>query len=97
MRPSSRLGGSRSELLANICLSLDAGRYISPPGARIYLGTADQFSEHGIEILYHEYAHPVYRQQHGEFEPYLSVIDLLLNEGGRSLDVGRSGIPDRDG
>jgi WbqC-like protein family len=40
-----------------------------------------------VEVVWHNYAHPTYLQQHGEFLPYLSVIDLLLNEGGNSLAI----------
>jgi WbqC-like protein family len=32
-------------------------------------------------------AHPSYAQQHGEFIPYLSVLDLILNVGRESLAV----------
>jgi hypothetical protein len=45
------------------------------------------FAAASIDVLWHNYAHPTYAQQHGAFIPYLSVLDLLLNVGGESLSV----------
>jgi hypothetical protein len=46
-----------------------------------------QFAAHGIGVEYHHYRHSVYAQLHGEFVPYLSVVDLLMNHGRESLRV----------
>ena len=35
----------------------------------------------GIKVFFHEYKHPTYNQKFNNFEPYLSIIDLLFNEG----------------
>ena len=82
MLRSSELGltGERSERLLNICLSQGASRYLSGSAARAYLDT-ELFAAHGIEVLWQDYQHPVYAQQHGEFIPFLSALDLLLNCG----------------
>jgi len=45
------------------------------------------FAKMRIRLEYHSYRHPVYSQLHGEFVPYLSVIDLLFNHGGESLEI----------
>ena len=42
---------------------------------------------HGIAVEWQDFAHPVYPQLHGEFVPYLSALDLLLNCGPRSGQV----------
>jgi hypothetical protein len=63
-----------------------ATRYISGNAAQDYLDVA-QFAAAGIEVVWHNYVHPSYAQQHGEFVPYLSALDLLLNVGGDSLAV----------
>ena len=39
------------------------------------------------ELRFHDYVHPEYRQVHGQFEPYLAAVDLLLNCGPDSLAV----------
>jgi hypothetical protein len=82
MLRSSELGatGERSERLLNICLSQGASRYLSGSAARAYLDT-ELFLSHGIEVSWQDYQHPVYTQQHGEFIPFLSALDLLLNCG----------------
>lgn len=41
----------------------------------------DIFSQHNIQLEYQHFDHPEYRQQYGAFEPYMSIIDLLFNEG----------------
>jgi hypothetical protein len=41
----------------------------------------------GRRVEYQSYQHPVYRQQFGAFIPYLSVVDLMYNHGGESLDI----------
>ena len=49
------------------------------------------FNESGIVLSYQQYGHPEYRQLYGDFIPYMSVIDLLFNEGENSLEIIRSG------
>jgi hypothetical protein len=78
--------GDRNQRLINLCEHFGASRYLSGGAARAYLDVS-AFNEAGIEIIWHDYAHPVYLQQHGTFVPYLSALDLLLNEGSRSLAV----------
>lgn len=79
---SSELGidGTKTELLVNICKSLGADEYITGPSARSYI-RPELFEKSNIKLIYHEFIHPVYHQLNGEFIPYLSVIDLLLNCG----------------
>ena len=45
------------------------------------------FTDAGIAIEYQDYDHPVYPQLHGEFIPFLSVVDLLFNCGPKSLEI----------
>jgi WbqC-like protein family len=80
------VAGDRNERLINLCRHFRATRYISGNAAQDYLDVA-QFAAAGIEVVWHNYVHPSYAQQHGEFVPYLSVLDLLLNVGGDSLAV----------
>jgi hypothetical protein len=75
-----RIGGDRNERLINFCRHFAATRYISGDAARDYLDVA-QFAAAGIEVVWHAYEHPRYPQLHGEFMPYLSALDLLLNVG----------------
>ncbi|HEY6187398.1 MAG TPA: WbqC family protein [Pyrinomonadaceae bacterium] len=88
MARSSELGieGERSERLLNICLAMGASRYLSGNAAKVYLDT-EMFTRHGIEVLWQDYEHPVYPQQHGEFVPFLSALDLVLNCGDESAAI----------
>jgi len=83
--------GKKTELLVSIFEALGANRYLSPEGSRVYIEENNLFAPNGIDLAYHAYRHPVYRQIHGEFVPYLSVVDLLFNEGGSSLSIIRAG------
>jgi len=76
MQPS----GTKNELLVDLLGKAGAGRYLSGPGARAY-HRDEPFAEAGIEVVWQEFAHPVYAQQYGDFIPYLSSIDLFFNCG----------------
>jgi hypothetical protein len=80
------VGGDRNERLINLCRHFRATRYVSGNAAQDYLDEA-QFAAAGIGVVWHNYIHPSYPQRHGEFVPYLSVLDLILNVGRESLAV----------
>lgn len=80
------IGGDRNERLLNLCRHFGATRYLSGDAARDYLDVG-RFADIGVEVEWQDYHHPEYPQQHGEFMPYLSAIDLLLNVG---RDSGRT-------
>lgn len=84
--------GRKAQLLANICQALGAKTYLSPPGSQVYLDQTTAFSDRDIEIRYHRYDHPTYRQRYGAFESHMSSIDLLFNEGRNSRNVILSGM-----
>lgn len=79
-------GGERSERLLRMCQQLGARRYLSGSAARSYLDVS-LFERAGVEVEWQDYRHPTYPQQHGEFVPFLSALDLLLNCGAESLAV----------
>lgn len=85
-----KLEGAGSDLVLEICRKFNATRYISGPFGRTYLNE-ETFAEAGIEIIYHDYEHPVYTQAFPGWEPYMSVIDLLFNHGKKSLKIIRGG------
>jgi len=87
-----KVQGKRTALVASICERLGCSTYLSPLGAAVYLlNELAEFSERGIEVLFHHYDHPFYRQLYEPFLSHASVIDLLFNEGERSLEVIQSG------
>jgi hypothetical protein len=82
--------GKKDELILNICKNFNAKVYYSGIFGRDYLNKHD-FEKEGIEILFHEYKHPVYKQIHGNFEPYMCILDLLFNHAEESMDIIRKG------
>lgn len=77
---------SGSNLILEICLKTKNNIYISGPDGRNYL-QLDEFPKKGIEIIYHDFLHPVYTQLHGDFQPYMSIVDLIANHGHGSGEI----------
>jgi len=75
--------------LVDLCRELGAQAYLSGAGGD-YL-EQERFAEAGIELRFQAYEHPDYPQLWGDFEPYLSIVDLLMNHGPESLSMVRSG------
>lgn len=70
-----------SERLAALAERVNATHYVSGPAAKAYLGH-ESFDKRGIEVAWMDYSnYPVYPQLWGDFEPAVSVIDLILNTG----------------
>jgi len=80
------VGGEKDDKILNLCRRLQADRYLTGEMASAYL-VEDKFSQHQIQLEYHQYTHTIYRQQYEGFVPYLSVVDVLFNEGSRSLEI----------
>jgi hypothetical protein len=86
--------GTKSDLVLDMCLQLKADHYIFGAQGRNYADVG-KFVASGVDPYFQDYQHPVYRQLHGEFLPYMSVIDLLFNEGPRSRDILLAGNDSR--
>lgn len=82
--------GIKSGLVLDMCLKLGADIYMFGALGKDY-ADIDSFLNAGVKPVFQSYNHPVYKQMHGEFIPYMSTIDLLFNEGPNSLDVIMSG------
>jgi WbqC-like protein family len=73
--------GDKTERLVHLCQQTDATAYLSGPAAKAYLNE-DLFRSEGIAVSYMDYSgYPEYRQLYPPFEPRVSIIDLILNEG----------------
>jgi WbqC-like protein family len=87
--------GRRTERLANICARLGADQYLSPPGSAGYrLEEVNVMADPPVAVAFQHYEHPVYAQLFPPFQAYASVLDLIFNEGERSLEILRSGRRD---
>lgn len=76
----------KNERLIQVCKKLGATTYISGNAAKAYI-RPELFDAAGILLVYHEYQHPVYPQLHGDFVPYMSIVDVLFNCGPQSRSV----------
>ena len=76
--------GRKSETLASICDQLGAKTYLSGPTAKDYL-EEKVFNNLSVNVNWFSYSdYKVYNQLWGEFEPQVSIIDLLFNCGLKS-------------
>ena len=85
----------KDSLLAAICEKRGAACYLSAPGSAAYIEKdcpGGAFAKSGIELYYHHYIHPQYRQEGNAFLSHIGIYDLLFNEGfERALPIIRSG------
>jgi len=79
-----------TERLIDLCKLVGGDVYLSGKDGAKYLDL-DAFEKEGIQVIFQDYAHPQYPQLYGNFEPYLSVIDLLFNCGPESLSILKKG------
>lgn len=78
-----------TERLVSICRQAGADSYVSGPAARAYLD-ADRFRAAGIGLEYFDYAgYPEYDQLFPPFDHFVSVIDLIFNQGPKAADFIR--------
>lgn len=91
LRTSSQMEveGAKDELILNLCREAGATTYLSGALGRNYLRER-LFLEAGIEVVYQDYAHPVYPQRATPFLPYMAAVDLLFHCGPRSLEILRN-------
>lgn len=82
--------GHKSELVVDMCKKLKADIYIFGALGKDY-ADKESFKKNDIKIYFQDYKHPMYNQLHGDFLPYMSIIDLLFNCGDRSLEIIMSG------
>jgi len=78
--------GRKSDLVLDMCKQVGATTYIFGSLGEDY-ADVDVFNEAGTAVHFQKYNHPSYTQLHGEFIPYMSILDLLFNCGANSLEV----------
>ena len=76
------------ERLIAITEHFGADTYLAGSGGSQYMDL-QKYANSGIKVIFQDYKHPEYNQLFQEFEPYMSVIDLVLNHGDKSLSILR--------
>lgn len=79
-----------TEKVIELCRKANITALYDANGAQSIIDTV-VFDENHISISFQNYEHPTYSQLFGVFLPYMSILDLLLNEGPLSLDVIKKG------
>ncbi len=75
-----------TDAIVEILKKVNSKVYLSGAGAKSYLDS-EKIMSNQIELLWHNFIHPIYHQQWGDFEINLSILDLLFNEGENSRNL----------
>jgi hypothetical protein len=79
--------GQKTQLVVDICQSLGASVYVSGRGGGRDYNDDALMNQHGIELRYSSFRHPLYPQLWGDFEYNLTTVDLLFNCGKESREI----------
>ena len=74
------VGGAKTERVLGLLEQRRATRYVTGMGALDYLDEP-RLAAAGIDVLVMQYTRRPYPQQHGAFDPHVSVLDLIANLG----------------
>lgn len=77
---SLNINTKSSQKLVDIVKSLNGAKYITGLGALNYIDY-DLFEKENISLEYMNYSINSYEQMFGEFTPYVTILDLIANEG----------------
>jgi hypothetical protein len=87
-----KISGASSQRVLDIVGAVGGDIYISGHGAKKYLDHK-VFERKEIRVEYMDYQMAAYPQLHGEFTPYVSILDLIANcgkEGRKCINSGAS-------
>ena len=88
--PDLGVGGAGSERVLEIVRALGGNVYVTGHGARDYLDH-EAFERAGIRVEYMDYRRTPYPQLHGDFNPHVSILDLIANVGRAGIEFIHSG------
>ena len=78
--------GAKSDLVLDMCTQLHADIYIFGEQGKDY-ADVNAFESKDVRPYFQSYNHPIYKQIQGEFDPFMSVIDLIFNQGKASKEI----------
>ena len=82
---SLKIKGESSQRVLDIVKYFNADQYISGLGGLKYLDH-ELFEINGIKINYMDYKKKQYKQDFGEFTPFVSILDLIANLGEKGVN-----------
>jgi len=86
-------GGECEDKIIAICNKLGADELYDSKAASSFLDI-NKFHNQGINIIFQDFHHPIYKQIYQPFISHMSIVDLLFNHGPDSLGIilGNSNI-----
>lgn len=78
--PTLGLSGAKTDRLVDMCQKVGATHYLSGPTAQGYI-EEEKLEAINVALEYQVYEYPEYSQLYGDFEPFVSIIDVLFNLG----------------
>ena len=81
--------GQKTELIVDACKALGADEYLSGSGGGTEYNDEKRLADEGIALRYDSFEPRPYRQLWGSFEPGLSALDALMNEGPEARELIR--------
>jgi len=84
-----KITAKSTKRIIEIGKELMADIYLSGAGGKDYLDES-LFVESGIKLEYQSFIHPHYNQlfvKNSQFIPFMSIVDLLFNQGEESADI----------
>lgn len=81
--------GYKTQRIVDICRQIGASTYYSGLGGLNYI-EHEKFEEHNIEVRYMNYFCLEYPQLHGDFTPYVSILDMIANCGKNAVNYMQS-------
>lgn len=82
--------GTKTQRLVELCKAVGADIYLSGKDGAKYMDQ-EVFKENGIEVIFQDYQPQTYEQLFNEFQPNMSVVDLIFNCGNESPEIIRKG------
>lgn len=80
----------KTERLVSVCTQAGADEYVSGPAAKDYID-ANQFESANIKLTWMNYdCYKEYSQLYPPFNHYVSILDLIFNEGKNSINFMKS-------
>ena len=76
----------------HLCRATGATRYITGHGARNYFDH-EAFEAAGVDVMYLDYDLAPYPQPHGDFDPFVSVLDVLAHAAHPADCIGARLVP----
>lgn len=82
-----RTAGDKNGRVLEICKYFDGVDLLYDGKKAANFIDVELFRRNGVEVVFQDYQHTPYTQLHGPFEPYMSIVDLLMNQGPNSKGI----------